>query len=120
MKDENKAWRMLEQKAADQLRGDFAGRVLRAGRGPSDAAWSELYEVAGDQLRLGFADRVMRSVRRRVPSLAGQFAFGALVAAACVAAVIVVHRRESSRIEAQNLAQWQSFLADDQVMAYRQ
>ena len=45
---------------------------------------------------------------------------GALVAAACVAAVIVVHRRESSRIEAQNLAQWQSFLADDQVMAYRQ
>ena len=40
-------------KAADRLRGDFAERVLRAGRGPSDAAWRELHEVAGDQLRLG-------------------------------------------------------------------
>jgi hypothetical protein len=120
MNDESNAWRKLEQRAAEQLRGDFASRVMRVSRGPSDAAWRELGEVAADQLRLGFADRVMRAVRVRMPSLAGQFAFGAMVAAACVAAVIILHRRESSRIEAQNLAKWESFMADDQVMALRQ
>jgi hypothetical protein len=120
MNDDSNAWRMLEQKAAAQLRGDFAARVMQVSRGPSDKAWRELNEVAADQLRLGFADRVMRAVRHRMPSLAGQFAFGAMVAAACVAAVILIHRRESRRIEAQNLAQWESFMADDQVMALRQ
>jgi hypothetical protein len=106
MNDENKAWRMLEQKAADQLRGDFAGRVLRAGRGPSDAAWCELYEVGGDQLRLGFADRVMRALRGRIarPSFAGQLAIGAATLACLILSVVLFHQRSTRSQDERNIA----------------
>src|SRR5262245_8003614 len=122
MNDENKAWRMLEQKAAQQLRGDFAGRVLRAGRGPSDAAWRELYEVGGDQLRLGFANRVMRAVRGRLerPSWGGQLAIGCATLALCLAGVVYFHDRATRQQDETNLAQWEPLTSESQYFGLRQ
>jgi hypothetical protein len=122
MKDENQAWRMLEQKAADQLRGDFAGRVLRAGRGPSDAAWRELYEVGGDQLRLGFADRVLRAVRARIvrPSFHGQLALGAATLATLIISVVIFHERTTRSQNERNIASWEQLANESQYFGLRQ
>lgn len=122
MKDESNAWHLLQQRGADQLRGDFAARVLRVSRGPSEAAWRELHEVAGDQLRLGFANRVMLAVRARFerPSWVGQLALGSATLALCLAAVVYFHDRSTRLQDETNLAQWEPLTAESQYFGLRQ
>jgi hypothetical protein len=114
MKPEDKAWRLLQERAASQLRNGFADRVLRGANGPRPETWRQLQAEGASKLRIGFAERVLRAARQipGVPSMLDQFAFSAATAAVCVFAVVAVHtvyvRVESER----NLAGWQQ-LADD-------
>ncbi len=122
MNDDSHAWRQLEQRAADQLKADFAGRVLRVSRGPSEAAWRELNEVASDQLRLGFADRVLRAVKERLerPSWTGQLAIGCATVALCFAAVVYFHDRATRLQDETNMAAWEPLASESQYFGLRQ
>ena len=115
MKTEDQAWRSLQAHASAQLRLNFADRVLRTAHGPDAEAWKQLQGRAAAQIRPGFAARVLRAARAlpsNVPSLFDQFAFGAVTAAICLIAVIVVHARSTRLENERNLAGWQQ-LADE-------
>jgi hypothetical protein len=117
MKPEDHAWRDLRAHAAAQLRSGFADRVLRAAHGPDAAAWTQLQTHAAAQLRPGFAERVLRAARAvqaGVPSLYGQFALGAAIAAICLLTVVYFHSRSLRLEEERNLAGWQQIVADAQ------
>lgn len=116
MKTEDHAWRDLQRHAAAQLRPDFAQRVLRAARGPSEAAWQQLQAQAEAQLRPGFAERVLRAARGlpRMPSFLDQFTFSAATAAACLIAVVLFHERSNSIQEQRNLEGWQQLVDEVQ------
>jgi hypothetical protein len=115
MKPEDHAWHALREHAAAHLRPGFADRVLRAARGPDAAAWAQLNAHAAAQLRPGFAARVLRAARavqHGMPSLFGQFAFGAATAAVCLLTVVYFHSRALRAEEERNLAGWQQLAAD--------
>jgi hypothetical protein len=122
MKDDSDAWRQLEQRAADQLGADFASRVMRVSRGPSEAAWLELHEVGADQLRLGFADRVLRAVRAGVsrPSFRGQLALGGATLACLIVAVVYFHERSTRSQDERSLASWEELANESQYFGLRQ
>lgn len=122
MNDDSNAWRQLEQRAAEQLKADFAGRVLRVSRGPSDAAWRELHEVAADQLSLGFADRVLRAVRAGIgrPSFGGQLALGAATLACLIISVVLFHERSTRSQDERSLASWEELANESQYFGMRQ
>jgi hypothetical protein len=109
MKPEDHAWRALNDRAAAQLRGGFADRVLRAAHGPEVETWRELHAVAARQLRPNFAERVLRAARvaAEMPSLTSQFALSAATAALCLGAVLFVHQRTVEAADQRNLAEWQ-------------
>ena len=116
MKTEDKAWRDLRQRAAAELRPDFAHRVLRVARGPESAAWEQLQAHAAAQLRPGFAERVLRAARAlpRLPSLLDQFALSAATATLCLVGVLLMHAHNTQLQEQQNLAGWQQYAAEVQ------
>jgi hypothetical protein len=122
MNDESKAWRSLEEHASAQLKGDFAGRILRAGRGPTEEAWRELGEAGAAQLRVGFADRVLRAVRGRMlqPSFRGQLALGAATLACLILSVVVFHQRSTRSQDERNIATWEALANESQYFGLRQ
>jgi hypothetical protein len=87
MKPDNQAWDQLWEKAAAQLRPNFADRVLRAARAGVDAA----------------------------PSMLSQFALGAATAAICFLAVAVFQARNVHEEDKNTIADWQQIAsaADD-------
>lgn len=116
MKNEDQAWRELQQHAAAQLRPDFAARVMRAAHGPDAAAWQQLHTHAAAQLRPGFAERVLRAARALpgVPSLADQLALSAATAALCLLGVLFVHSRTTQQEEQRNIARWEQLVNEVQ------
>jgi len=114
MKPEDQAWQSLRDRAAAELRTDFADRVVRAARGPQAADWQALQDHASAQLRAGFADRVLQAARRipGVPTLLDQFALSAVTAAACLFAVVLAHSLRVQLEDDRNLAGWQE-IADE-------
>lgn len=114
MKPEDQAWQSLRDRAAAELRADFADRVVRAARGPQAADWQALQDHASAQLRAGFADRVLQAARRipGVPTLLDQFAFSAVTTAACLFAVVLAHSLRVEIENERNLAGWQQ-IADE-------
>jgi hypothetical protein len=116
MNSENEAWRQLQRQAAEQLRPDFAARVLNTAKGPEAAAWRQLQAEGAAQLRPGFAERVMRAARAlpRMPSLFNQFALGAATAGVCLLGVVFFHARATASQEQRNLDKWQQLAAEIQ------
>jgi len=113
MKNEDQAWRELQQHAASRLRPNFAQRVLRAARS-DDVAWANLRTHAAEQIRPGFAERVLRAARaiRTVPSLWDQFALCTATATVCLLGVLFVNERTHRADEQANLVSWAQ-LADE-------
>ena len=109
-------WSRLRTHAASQLGGGFADRVLRSAHGSPPQVWHRLRLLAADCLRPGFADRVLVAARARleVPSYGSQLALSAITAAACLAAVILLHHRELAAADARNLAEWRQIVATAQ------
>lgn len=114
MKNEDQAWRQLQQDAARRLRPDFAQRVLRQARGAEELAWAQLQQEAAAQIRPGFAERVLRAARAltSAPSLLDQLAFCAATATVCLLAVLFVNERNYRSVEQANLVSWAQ-LADE-------
>lgn len=109
MKPEPEAWRALQQHASDQLAPDFAARVLRAARGPSDASWAALRAQGAAQIRPGFAARVLQAARRipGSPSLADQFVLSMGTAAVCVLLFLLFQAGMARLEDDRNLESWQ-------------
>lgn len=115
MKTDDKAWQALRDRAARQLPGGFADRVLRAAQGPQPETWSALQAHAAAQLRPGFAERVLRAARNfNAPSLFNQFALGAATVAICLGAVVAMHSRSSRLDEQIALAGWKQLAMEAQ------
>lgn len=116
MKNEDQAWRDLQQYAAARLSPDFSQRVLRAAHGPDAATWQQLQTRAAAEIRPGFAERVLRAARSLpgVPTLFDQLALSAGTAAVCLLAVVFLHARTNQAEEERNLAQWQQLVAEAQ------
>ncbi len=110
---EEDAWSRLRAHAASRLGGAFPDRVLRLAHGGPPRVWRRLGAVAADCLRPGFADRVIAAARERLelPSYGSQLALSALTAAACLAAVLLVHHRDLAAADARNLAEWRQIVA---------
>jgi len=114
MKNEDQAWRDLQQHAASRLRPNFAQRVLRQARGADDLAWVNLRSHAAAQIRPGFAERVLRAARKltTAPSLWDQFALCTATATVCLLGVLFVNDRTHRADEQANLVTWAQ-LADE-------
>ena len=83
--NDSRAWSLLADRAAAQLRPGFAQRVLRAARGAGEAA-----------------DR----------ALLRHFALSAAAVMACLVLGVIVHTRSAEAETARNVSAWQQ-LADD-------
>ena len=114
MKNEDQAWRQLQQHAAGRLQPEFAQRVLRHARGADAVAWAQLRSHAAAQIRPGFAERVLRVARAltSAPSLLDQLALCAATATVCLLAVLFVNERNYRSVEQANLVSWAQ-LADE-------
>jgi len=109
MKNDDQAWRQLQQHAADQLPPEFARRVLGLTRGvEASAAWAQLRQRGAQQLRSGFAERVLRAARAwsTGPSIWDQLAMCTATMAFCLCSVLFLDARAKHSTEQANLASW--------------